>query len=62
MENIIPTITDIPTTRVSVKLGSLYHEVLDELGSSEKLVEIETLIDETARTSRWLASPNHVKN
>ncbi len=54
MRNSIPTTTDIPTTSVSVRIGTVSHKVLDESGSSVELTAIERLIHSVGGTSRWL--------
>jgi len=56
MPDLVPTTTDIPTTSISLKIGTVKKSVLDKDGLSKHLLEIERLIDSAGETNRWLSS------
>jgi len=49
------TITDMPTTFVTVRVGGRSKRVEDYFGAPAGLKELEKQIDEEARTRRWIA-------
>jgi Domain of unknown function (DUF6438)/Ankyrin repeats (3 copies) len=48
------SITDLPTTAVSVSRDGRSKQVIDYLGAPESLKQLEKQIDETAGTKRWI--------
>jgi len=48
------TVTDLPTTITSVRIGTRTHRIVDYVGAPEGLHEIERAIDRTAGTAKWV--------
>ena len=56
MPDLVPTTADIPTTSISLKIGTVEKSVLDKNGLSKQLLEIERLIDRAGGTNKWVRS------
>jgi len=48
------TVTDLPTTITSVRIGTRTHRIVDYVGAPDALHEIERAIDRTAGTAKWV--------
>jgi hypothetical protein len=48
-------VTDLPTTFITATMGGRSKVIIDYVGAPESLKELETQIDETARTKRWIS-------
>jgi hypothetical protein len=51
----ISTVTDLPTTIVTIARGGRTKRVEDYVGAPEGLAALERLIDEVANTKQWVA-------
>ena len=49
------SVTDLPTTLVTVTLAGRSKVIIDYLGAPESLKQLEKQVDETARTKRWIS-------
>jgi hypothetical protein len=50
------TVTDLPTTFVTIRRGDRIKRVEDYYGGPKELGDLERLIDETAQTRQWVAT------
>jgi len=56
------TVTDLPTTTTSVRIGDRHHRVVDYAWAPDALHDIERAIDRTAGTARWISVDRQAVN
>jgi len=49
------TVSDLPTTTTSVRIGERRHRIVDYAWAPDRLREVERAIDRTAGTARWVS-------
>src|SRR5262252_9270685 len=50
------TVTDLPTTITSVRIGNRAHRIVDYVGAPDALHDIEQRIDRAAGTAEWIGN------
>src|SRR5262245_48014013 len=50
------TVTDLPTTITSVRIGTRTHRIVDYVGAPEALHDVEQRIDRAAGTAEWIGN------
>lgn len=55
------TVTDLPTTITSVRIGTRTHRIVDYVGAPDALHDIERHIDRAAGTAEWIANQRPAK-
>jgi hypothetical protein len=48
------TVTDLPTTITSVRIGARTHRIVDYVGAPDALHDVERAIDRAAGSARWV--------
>ena len=47
-------VTDLPTTSTSISIDGRYKQVVNYSGAPEQLIELENMIDDVAKSKRWV--------
>ena len=47
-------VTDLPTTTTSISIDGRYKKVINYYGAPEQLIELENMIDDIAKSERWV--------
>lgn len=47
-------VADLPTTTTSISIDGRYKQVINYYGAPEQLIELENMIDDIAKSERWV--------